>query len=106
MVARSQGRHKVRPYIFRRPAPPVGLDFSGAFEADGDGLAFDDHWNLAPAFGNLQHPFQTGFVFEHVDVFKGDLAAAESLTGSGSVGSEVLPENQHLVRSHGSSFRL
>jgi hypothetical protein len=43
--------------------------------------------------GQLQHPFEPGFVFEHVDIFEGNLAPGEVRTGSRGVLSKILSKN-------------
>jgi hypothetical protein len=79
--------------IHRGPAPAGHLDFSPAVEAGSDFPVLDDHWNAAPAVGQLQHPFETGIVFEHIDIFEGNLAPGEIRTGSRSVLSKILSKN-------------
>jgi hypothetical protein len=48
----------------------------------------------------LEHPLEAILVFEHVDVFKGNLAAGEILTGSRSVGSKIFAENNYFRCGH------
>ncbi len=93
--ARSQHEHEPR----KRPAPPA-LDLSRASEAYRYLAAFDDNGNLAPVVGISQHTAQPFFIFEDIDVVEGDLAPGVFRTGSRSIGSEILPEDQNLVRCH------
>jgi hypothetical protein len=79
------------------PATAGALHFSGTAEADGHFAVFDDHRNLAPAFGVLQHIGQCLIVFEHVAVFEGNFFARESLPGRRSVGSKLFAENYHGI---------
>ena len=69
------------------------LNLSTAIESNGDIAVLDNDGYFAPAIGVSDHLRKAGRVFEHVDVFKRDLAAGEILTGSRSVGSEVLSVN-------------
>jgi len=44
---------------------------------------------------------ETFFVFQHIDVFEGYLAAGEILTGSRSIRSKIFAKNQDRIRGHG-----
>jgi hypothetical protein len=78
-----------------KPAPPA-LYFSTAVKADGDVVVFDNHGYFAPAVRIFQHLDQSGIVFEHIYILKRNLAAGEILTGSRSIRSEILTEDQHF----------
>jgi hypothetical protein len=51
---------------------------------------------LAPPLGNLQHPFKGLFVFEHIQIDEGYLAASEGLPGPGGVRSQILAKNYNF----------
>jgi hypothetical protein len=80
------------------PATAGALHFSGTAEADGHFAVFDDHRDLAAAFGVPQHLGQRLIVFEHVAVFEGNFFAREGLPGRGGVGSKLFAENYYGVR--------
>ena len=79
------------------PAPPA-LDRSRSAEADRHLAAFDDHRNLALVAGDGEHFFKPLRIAQHVDIFEGDFASRVVLTGTPSVLSEVLPEDQNFFR--------
>ena len=81
------------------PAPPA-LNLSRASEAYRYFPAFDDNGNLAPVVGIFQHALKAFCVLEDIDVVEGDLTPGVFRTGSRSIGSEILPKDQNLVRSH------
>lgn len=81
------------------PAPPAS-HLSGAAEANLDLVPLDDHRNLAPVVRVLQHLLKPLLVFEDIDVFEGNLAPGEVRTGSRGESSEILTENECLVRRH------
>ena len=78
-------------WVLLSAADAVGRsDLSGAAEADGHLAILDNHGNFAPAVGQLHHAFDTGVVFQDVDVVEGNFAPGEVRTGSRSKGSKVL----------------
>jgi hypothetical protein len=48
----------------------------------------------------LKHPREALVILEHVDIFKGNFAPGEILTGSRSVGSEILAEDKNRFAGH------
>ena len=83
-------------------ADAVGcLDLSAAAEADRDLAVFYDHRDLAATIRILQHTPETLLVLQNVDVLERDLASGEILTGSRSVGSQILTENKRWCRHTG-----
>ena len=82
----------------RKTAHAVGLDRSGAAEADGDLARFDDDRNLALVVGEGQHPLEPLGILQDVDVLEGYVSLRVVLTGTPRVGSEILPEDQNLFR--------
>jgi hypothetical protein len=76
------------------------LDFSAAAETDGHLAGLDDHRYLAAAVRVLQHTGQAGVIFKHVDVFERNFAPGEILTGSRSIGSEILAEDKDGFVAH------
>ena len=78
------------------PATAGALDFSPAIEADANLARVDDDWYAAPAVGQFQHAFKPGIVFEHVDVIERYLAPGEVRTGSRSVLSKILSEDDYF----------
>ena len=85
------------------PATDGALNFSRAAEANGDFAGFDNDRNFSPAIGQLQHAFEAGWVFEHVDIFERDLTPGEIRTGSRSIRSKVLAKNESFF-VHGSAY--
>ena len=79
---------------FAKEAGAAGeLNFSRTAESDRDFAGFENDRDLAPPIGKLQHALKPRLVLQYVDVLVGNLAARESLPGSGRVGSKVFPEN-------------
>jgi hypothetical protein len=76
------------------------LNFSAAAKTNGDCARFDDHRYLPAAIRMLKHAGKTFIVLENVDIFKGNFAPGEVLTGSRSIGSEILPKDQHGFAAH------
>jgi hypothetical protein len=72
------------------------LDFSPAIEADTNLAGVDNHRNAALAVGQFQHAFKAGIVFQDVDVFEWNLAPGEVRTGSRSVLSKILSEDDYF----------
>ena len=72
------------------------LDFSPAIEADTNLAGVDDDRNAAPAVGQFQHAFKAGIVFQDVDVVERDFAPGEVRTGSRSVLSKILSEDDYF----------
>ena len=87
------------------PVDPVSrhrrlLNFSAAAETDGHFTGFDDDRYLAPAVGMFQHARETLVVFQHIDILEGNFAAGEILTGSRSIGSKILAEDENAITDH------
>ena len=72
-------------------------DASGAAETDRHAAVLDDDRDLAPAFGQLNHPFELGRILLDVDVAKGNVPLFVLLTGGGGVGSRVFAEDEDFV---------
>lgn len=78
------------------PATAGWLNFSRAAKADGDLAGLDDDGDLPAAVGQLEHALEGVIVFEHVKVFERNLTTGEIRTGSRSVLSEILSEDQNF----------
>jgi hypothetical protein len=55
---------------------------------------------LAAAIRMLEHARETLVVVEHIDVFERNFAPGEILTGSRSIGSEILAKNKNRFVGH------
>lgn len=78
----------------QRPA----LNLSRAAEADRDLSPFDYNRDLTPVLGVFQHPLETCIVLQHVDVIERNLATGVIRTGRRGILSEILAEDQNLIR--------
>ena len=81
----------------------MGLDRSGAAEADGDLARLDDDRDLALVARDLQHPLQPLGVLQDVDVIEGHLSLRVVLTGTPRVWSEILAEDENFFRHKAAS---
>jgi hypothetical protein len=80
------------------------LDFSAAAESDRDFAFFYDHRYLAATVRILQHALKPLVILQNVDVFEWDLASREILTGSRSIGAQILTENENGFCYHASGY--
>jgi len=48
----------------------------------------------------FQHASETLVVFQHIDILEGNFAAGEILTGSRSIGSKILAEDENAITDH------
>jgi len=55
--------------------------------------------------GQLQHPFEAGFVFKHVDIFERNLTPGEVRTGSRCVLSKILSKNDDFFFHYSINLR-
>jgi hypothetical protein len=86
-----------------KPAPPAATLLSchrNQTETNSDCARFDDHRYLAAAIRMLKHTGETFIVLENVDIFESNFAPGEILTGSRSIGAEILPKDQHGFAGH------
>ena len=83
-----------------KPTPSAVSNLSAAAETDRDFTFFHNHRYLAATVGILEHALKSLIVFQNVDILEGNLAPEEVLTGSRSVGSQILAENENRFCSH------
>ena len=97
---------KLAPLLSAGPGSELALDEFvaflqiGAAETDGHFTGFDDDRYLAPAVGMFQHARETLVVFQHIDILERNFAAGEILTGSRSIGSKILAEDENAITDH------
>jgi hypothetical protein len=48
----------------------------------------------------FQHARETLVVFQHIDILERNFAAGEILTGSRSIGSKILAEDENAITDH------
>lgn len=82
-----------------KPAPPL-LHFSAAAETNGDSAGLDDHRYLAAAIRMLKHARETLVILEDVNILESNFAPGEILTGSRSIGSEILAKDKNRFVGH------
>jgi hypothetical protein len=83
-----------------KPTPSAVSNLSVAAETDRDFTFFHNHRYLAATVGILEHALKSFIVFQNVDILEGNLAPGEVLTGSRSVGSQILAENENRFCGH------
>ena len=76
----------------------MALYLSRSPEAYRDLSAFDDNRDVEPVVGIFQHPLETRIVLQHVDVIERNLATGVIRTGRRGILSEILAEDQHVIR--------
>lgn len=82
-------------------ADAVGRSYlSRAAEADRHLPCFDNDGDLPPVVRVFQHTLETRLVLQDIDIVEGDFTPGVVRTGLRGIGSEILSENQNLVRWH------
>ena len=60
----------------------------------------DDHRYLAAAIRMFKHAREALVILEHVDILESNFAPGEILTGSRSIGSEILAKDKNRFAGH------